>query len=440
MRNNIVEQPLSSVKTMYRDILVIGAGALGLSSALHLKRLNPEKSVLVIDRLGGPGQGNTAKCAGIYLNLVTTELNFGLCDSTIDWFHHLQDDLGHRLNLTQYGYLYLLDDDRHRKLKQPIRKARSVGVDINTYDREELECILPDLAICFGEEETELMGLKPVEAGVLATRCGNIDADALTRSLESEFLKLGGELSYNTTAETLTVKPQREIGVDGEPFVWQDIRIAGAETSRGEIQAETTVVAAGTWSERLLDPIGFDPLMRPKSRSIFVFNDPKLRRLRDTRGFSESGLLPFTQIPEISVYLKVEPSEGSIWLGCADDFGRRYGLEDDPQPERGLYENDIYHALVKYLPCFEDLRPLNSWTGQRAINRVDKTPVVAPAPGMIYVGSATGYGVTKSDALGRTVAAVYTGEEEAELYGGQRIRVTDLGIENRKKVKETFTV
>jgi hypothetical protein len=38
------------------------------------------------------------------------------------------------------------------------------------------------------------------------------------------------------------------------------------------------------------------------------------------------------------------------------------------------------------------------------------------------------------------VAAAYAGEEEAELYGGRRIRVSDLGIENRKKVKETFKV
>ncbi len=44
------------------------------------------------------------------------------------------------------------------------------------------------------------------------------------------------------------------------------------------------------------------------------------------------------------------------------------------------------------------------------------------------------------DALGRTVAAAYAGEEEAELYGGRRIRVADLGIENRKKVKESFKV
>lgn len=427
-------------KAMYRDILIIGAGVLGLSSALHLKRLKPDRGVLVVDRLGGPGQGNTAKSAGVFLSLYTTELNFLLGGSTIDWFHHLQGDLGYDLNLVQCGYLYLVDEARYKKLKDPISRARSLGVDVKTLEREDLEHMIPDLVTVFGEEETELMGLDPVEVGVLSMKCGSVDTDALARSLEVEFLKLGGEVSYNTTAERLIVRPERELGLEGEPFVWQDIRVAGAETSRGEVQAGTTVVAAGAWSERLLDPIGFDPLMRPKNRAIFVFKDPRLRRLRDAKGFSDHGILPFTQIPEISVYLRVEPSEGSIWLGCADDFGRRYGLEDDPQPERGLYENDIYHALVRYLPCFEDIRPVNSWAGQRSVNRHDSTPVVAPAPGMIYVGSATGYGITKCDALGRAVAALYSGEEEAELYGGRRIRVADLGIESRNVGRETFKV
>jgi glycine/D-amino acid oxidase-like deaminating enzyme len=425
---------------MKRDILVIGGGVLGLSSALHLKRTNPNRSVLLVERLDGPGQGNSAKSAGIFLNLVTTELNYCLCNSTIDWFYHLQEVRDYKLNLTQYGYLYLLDEARYNRLKQSIKKALKIGVDVSIYEKEDLERSIPDLITNFGKEEIEFMGLKPVNVGVMGTRCGNIDADSYIHTLESEFLKLGGEILYNTFVKRLIVKPKMELGLEGEPFVWQDIYIAGAETNLGKIQADTTVVAAGTWSERLLNPIGFDPLMKPKNRIIFVFKDPKLVRLMKTRGFSKTNFLPFTHIPEISIYLKVEPSEGSIWLGCADDFGRSYGLEDDPQPEKGLYENNIYHALMKYLPCFEDLRPVNAWAGQRAINRVDQTPVVAPAPGMIYVGSATGYGLTKSDALGRVVAALYSNEEEVELFGGRCIHVSDLGIEDRKIMKETFKV
>jgi glycine/D-amino acid oxidase-like deaminating enzyme len=421
------------------DVLVVGAGVLGLSSALHLKRRNPDKRVTVIDRLGGPGQGNTAKSAGIFLNLFTTEVNRLLGDSTIDWFHHLQDDLGYDLSLHQCGYLYLLDEDRYRKLRASVEEVRGRGVEVETFDREELAGMIPDLATEL-DDEAELMGLEPIERGVLGVRCGSVNTDALARSLEAEFKKMGGEVSYNTEAERLIVEPERRLGVRGEPFVWQDIRVAGAETSRGRVDAETTVVAAGTWSERLLDPIGFDTLARPKSRSIFVFKDQRLEKLREAEGFSGLNMLPFTHIPGISVYLKAEPTEGSVWLGCADDFGRRYGLEDEPRAEGGLYSNNVYHALVKYLPCFRDLRPVNMWTGQRSVNSVDRTPVVAPAPGMIYVGSATGYGITKSDALGRTVAAVHSGEEEAELYGGRRLRAADLGVEARNVGHEMFKV
>ncbi|MFP3951129.1 MAG: NAD(P)/FAD-dependent oxidoreductase [Candidatus Bathyarchaeia archaeon] len=425
---------------MYRDILVIGAGVLGLSSALHLKMSNPDKSVLVVDRLSGPGQGNTSKSAGIFLNNFTTELNYLLADSTIDWFHHLQYDRGYDLSLTKYGYLYLIDRERCEALKEPIAIARRLGVELEMFQKGELESRIPDLVTDFSDEESELTGLKPIEAGVLSCKCGSVDTDALSRSLEEEFLRIGGDVSYKTEVRGLGVAPERELGIKGEPFIWQDIQVNGAETDKGRVEAETTVVAAGVWSERLLAPLGFDPLMRPKKRVIFVFSDPCLERLRRTHGFSQHDLLPFTQIPEIRAYLKVEPTEGSMWLGCADDFGRSYGLEDDPQPDRDLYENDIYHALVRYLSCFRDVRPVNSWAGQRMVNNLDKTPVVASAPGMIYVGSTTGYGITKCDALGRTVAALYEGEVKAQLYGGRSIETANLGIEDRSVGKEFFKV
>jgi len=414
--------------------------------------------VVVIDRCGGPGQGNSAKSEGGFRNVFASEANYLLADSTIDWFTHLENDLGYDLKLAHIGYLWLFSEAQHARLEDAFETMRDRGVELKTFGKEDLERMIPDLVTDFeGDEEADLLGLEPVDVGVLGVKCGSIDADALVRSYEAEFLKLGGEVRYSTEATRLILKPdgevrysteatrlilkpEEELEIPGEPFVWQDIRVAGAETSRGEILAGTTVVAAGVWSARLLDPIGFDALMRPKKRVIFVFKHPNLRKLRDARGFSEHNILPFTHIPEISVYMKADPAEGSIWLGCADDFGRGYGLEDDPQPEAELYSNNIYHALVRFLPCFENVRPVNMWAGQRAINRYDRIPVVAPAPGMIYVGSATGYGITKCDALGRTVAALYADEEEVELFGGRRLKAADLGIETRNVGKEVFKV
>jgi len=230
----------------------------------------------------------------------------------------------------------------------------------------------------------------------------------------------------------------RGLDLPGEPFVWQKAQVKGAETSRGEITADTTVVAAGDWSETLLDPIGFDSMTRPKKRCMFVFNDPRLERLLHTKGFNDEGILPFTQLPDVGVYIKADVSEGSIWVGVTEDLGRGYGLEDDPQPELETYTDNAYHALVKYLPCFEGVRPVNMWAGQRAVNRFDKIPVVEGMPGLIYVGAATGNGIMKCDSLGRIVAAHYAGEEEAELYGDRRVRVSDISVKARRVEKERF--
>ena len=421
------------------DVLVIGAGVLGLSSAYHLKRLNPGKRVVVIDMLGGPGQGSTAKSAGGFRDLFTSGTNRLLAEATIEWLDHLQTETAHDVKMHYTSYLYLLGESQRRKRKALFEAMQAAGVELMTYDTDELEEMIPDLVTDFSEDEdAEMMGLEPVEVGVQGIRCGTVDPDALARCIESLFLELGGEVQYNTTASGLILRARDELGIPGEPFVWQDALVKGAETSRGEILAETTVVAGGVWSERLLDPIGVNSMIRPKKRCIFVFNDPRLESLLNTGGFNAEGVLPLTQIPDAGIYMKADISEGSIWLGVTEDLGREYGLEDDPQAEEETYSGNAYHALVKYLPCFEDVRPVNMWAGQRSVNRFDKIPVVERLPGMIYVGAATGNGIMKCDSLGRLIAALHAGETEAELYGGRSVRVSDLSISDRNVEKELF--
>ena len=423
------------------DILVIGAGALGLSSAYHLKRTNPDKNIVVIEKLGGPGQGNSAKSEGAFRNIFASKTNFILADSTIDWFTNVQNNLGYDLKLARVGYLWLFSKSQYSRLKSVLRVMKELGVGLKVFEKEELKRMIPDLVTDFEHDtEKEILGLEPVDFGVFGLKCGSIDADALVRSYEQEFIKLGGEIRYSTEAERLILKPTEELGIPGEPFVWQDTKIAGAATRNGPIFADTTVVAAGVWSERLLGPVGFDALMRPKKRQLFVFKDQKLAGLLKVRDLNDQGALPLTILPKAGVYLKAELSEGSFWLGCADDLGRAFGLEDDPQAEEDYYTNNVYHVLVKYFPCFEDVRPMNMWAGQYAINGFDGLPVVAGEEGLIYVGAASGSGIMKADSLGRITAALYAGEEEAELYGGRQFRVADIGVRHRRVERETFII
>ena len=424
---------------MICDVVVIGAGVMGLSSAYHLKRLNPEKRVVLIERLGGPGQGSTAKSAGGFRDLLLSGTNRLLAEATIDWLHYIQTETEHDVKMHYTSYLYLLGESQYGRRKSLFEEMGEAGVELKTFSLDELKERIPDLVTDFGgDEEAEMMGLEPIEVSVQGLNCGSVDTDSLSRCFEALFLELGGEIHYNVSADRLMLGAMDELDLPGEPFVWQRALVKGAETSLGEIRAGTTVVAAGVWSERLLDPIGFDSMSRPKKRCMYVFRDPKLERLFNTKGFNAEGVLPMTQLPDVGVYVKGDVSEGSIWVGVQEDLGRGYCLEDDPQAEEETYSGNAYHALVKYLPCFEGVRPVNMWAGQRAVNRFDKIPVVEGMPGLIYVGAATGNGIMKSDSLGRIVAAHYAGEEEAELYGGRRVRVSDISVKARRVEKERF--
>jgi len=422
------------------DILVVGAGILGLSSAYHLKAENPEKRVVVIERLRGPGEGNTAKSEAVFRDAFTSETNRALASSTIKFFKHLEEE-GYNLRLAFTGYLWLLSEEQFNRVRDAVREMERDGVRLRTYQRDELEEMIPDLVTRFeGDEEAELMGLPPIDIGLFAYNCGCLRAEALVKCYESMFLKLGGEIHYKVEAKRLLLGAMEELGIPGEPHVWQEPLVKGVETDKGVIEAETTVVATGAWAGRLLEPIGFDPCMRPKKRQIFVLSDEKLNKLFNIEGFNQYRVLPFTILPKSRLFLKVEPYERSVWVGCSDEIGRAFALEDDPQPELEYYKDDIYPILMKYLPCFRDLRPVNMWAGQYAVNSFDGNPIVESIPGLIYVGAASGSGIMKSDALGRIVAALYAGREEAELYDGSRFRVSDLSIQKRRIEPERFVI
>lgn len=424
------------------NVLVLGAGILGLSSAYHIKRLNPDKKVLVIDKNGAAGQGNTAKSEACFRNVFSSKTNFLLADSSVDFYIHVQNNLKRNLGLHMIGYLFLFSEADYRKNSEAFDKMRSMGVEFEHFEKEELERMIPGVVLEFSEEdeEAEMLGLENVSVGILGKKCGYLDVDALVRFYEEEFKKLGGLTRYNTRVSRMILEPEKKLGIPGEPFVWQDSRVVGVETNRGEIRADTLVIAAGVWTSELLDPIGVDSHIKPKKRQIFTVKGPSLEPLFGVKGFNEEGTLPFVILPKAGIYFRPEIGEKSFWVGCADEVGRKFELEDDPQPEEDYYLKDIYLVLRKYFPHFEGLRPYGAWAGQYAINTIDANPYIFEEAGMILVVGPSGSGIIKADAIGRVAAALYMDEKYAELFGGRPFKVSDLSVEERNVEKEDFVL
>lgn len=424
------------------DAVIVGAGILGLSTAYHIKKKNPNAEILLIDKLGTAGQANTAKSAGAFRCLFYSRTNFTLADSSAEFYRHLQDDLGMNLKLRWAGYLWFFDEEGYRQMQPVLKDLAEKGFEYKEYDENELAEKLSIQTNFTGDEEARLMGLGNVYKGVFIPKAGFIDVDSLVRFYELEFVKLSGKIQYGTEVKNIVVEPREPLGIPSEPFFWQDSRAVGVNTNRGMIRAKKTIVAVGAWLPLLLDPLGVECYIKPKKRQIFSVKakTDSLKKLLRIKDFSSVGCLPFTILPKPSVYLKPALEEDAFWFSYGDEFPRAFQLEENPQPEENFYRYGIYQVLVKYFPQFKDCQPFSAFAGLYAINTLDGQPIIFEENDLMIVGGASGSGIMKADAMGRIAAALYIGEEYAMLYGDREFKVSDLGIKNRHVEPEKLVI
>lgn len=433
---------LSVGKNEKLDVIVVGAGIIGLSSAYHLKDENPDLEIAVLDKAPAAAQGDTAKSAGAFRNMFTSDVNRLLAGTSIDFYGHIQKDLGFNLEMKYAGYLWLLTEEQFRRLESVLDSMRREGVQIKVWEKKELADTVNGMNLEFdqSDEEARIIGAENVVRGLQGIKCGVVSPDLIANFYEQEFRKIGGIIRYNTKVDSLLLEPVNRLSIPGEPLIWQHKKIVGVKTNAGNMLADKTVVAAGCWANELLDPLGIDARFKPKKRQIFSLRGSRIEALLNTKGFNEYGILPFTITPRAGVFIRPEPTERGFWVGAADELGRSFRFEEEPQAERDYYTYSMYPILSKYFPHFRDVSPTNMWAGLYDVNTLDALPYLFEEEGAIVVAGLSGSGIMKADAVGRMVTALYNKKESADLYGGKEIDAARLGVSNRNVGIERFVL
>jgi FAD-dependent oxidoreductase domain-containing protein 1 len=422
---------------------------MGVASAYHLQRNNPGKRILVVDRYGAAGQGNTGRSNAMFRNTFSSSDNQILANSSIDFYLHVQEELGADVGLQKIGYLWLMDGGQLSASEPYLNRMQRTGIETVRYGKHELGRLLPGMAMEASSGDAKTMGLPSVEGGVFGPKCGRLDPDRLVRFYADEFVRAGGKFAFNSDAASLLVGPSKRLGVEGEPLVWQETKIEGVSFrgSNEVVLADTVVLAGGAWLNELLEPIGVDGHVKSKKRQLFsVFaRGTRLEDLLHARGFNPLSLLPLVILPKAGVHFKPVSEEGCFWVACEDEVNRpfidlpdhdleRYSAESD------YYQRGIYPVLTAYFPDFADSRIKAQWAGLYAYNTLDNIPFVFGDGNLIVVGGDSGSGIMKGDSLGRVVDALYRDEEEAALYGGVSYRVSKLGFKRRDVEPEEWTL
>jgi glycine/D-amino acid oxidase-like deaminating enzyme len=138
--------------------------------------------------------------------------------------------------------------------------------------------------------------------------------------------------------------------------------------------------------------------------------------------------------------MRPDPKSKMFWVSYNEGVGRSFSLEDNPAAEMDYYSNNLYTVLREYVPAFEDSHVFSSWAGYYSMNNLDGTYVLEKKMNLSVLNGSSGSGIMKADSAGRLASALILGRESARLWDGSEVKVSDLGMQNRRVDHETLII
>ena len=286
--------------------------------------------------------------------------------------------------------------------------SRALFVDLAERTQNEFELVQGGLLTLF---QTERAWSEEARHAERARRLGmpaEVMDPAGVAALEPDLTlnAIGGvfyRLDSHVTPERFHAALSRLVRERGGTFEWgaelRDWRrdgraVRAAVTSRGEIEADEFVVAAGSWSSRLVRSLGLNPPLQPgKGYSLTLSSPPQRPRRAVLLQESRVALTPMGRALRVG---------GTLELGAFD--GRI-----SPPRVRG-----ILRSLSRHLPAFhpENFNGTSAWCGHRPCTP-DGLPYVGRFERFENLSVATGHammGLSMAPITGKLMAEVLSGE------------------------------
>ena len=231
--------------TTKAQVAIIGGGVMGASIAYHLAR-EGVADILIIDRAHGPGAGSTGRATGGYRAQFATAVNVQLSLLSREKLLRFEDETGVDPGYQQVGYLWLASKESEMNA---VRAAHAVQ------RREGLD------------EVRQLSVDETAEMNPLVARDGLIGGsfcptDGYIRPLEI----LRG---YLEAAERLGVRFLWD--AECTAFHKREGVISRVRTTKGDIDVERVVNAAGPWAARIASMADIDlPVTALRRQAAFT--------------------------------------------------------------------------------------------------------------------------------------------------------------------------
>ncbi|WP_232701394.1 NAD(P)/FAD-dependent oxidoreductase [Halobacterium wangiae] len=349
------------------DVVVVGGGIVGLSSAHYLAERGVD---VVLCEKGSLGSASTARSAGGIRSQFSTAVNVRLSEASREVWDDFESVFGVDIEHRRCGYLFLArTEEAAAQFRENVAMQNDLGVDSEFLDPADA------VEYCPGLKAETFVG-----ATYHATD-GFADPNLAVQGYAAAARDGGVDVRTNTAvADVLT---------DGAA-------VTGVELADGErLDADFVVNAAGAWAAPLAAMADVDLPIEPHRRQIAVVD-------------------PTIPVPE-SVPLTIDLETGSYFRPERDGaalVGGHFEEDGDPvDPDRYSESMDIEWAATAveraadYTTYFDgDSRIKRGWAGLYAVTP-DHHPIVEETiPGFVTAAGFSGHGFQHAPATGQLVA------------------------------------
>jgi sarcosine oxidase subunit beta len=324
------------------DVVVIGAGVNGASTAFQLAKRGAGRVVLLERRHFGAGASGKsgALVRAHYPNRPETQLTL----ESLRIFKNWGEEVGHGdPGFEANGFLRVVAPEAEEQLRASVAAHRDLGVETRIVTPDEIHEIEP------------LMRTDDLTCAVFEPSSGFADPVATLYG----FIEAAAELGVSIHTET-----------DATRILVQGDAVSGVETNRGTIATDCVLLAGGAWANRLLDPLGLDLGLVPRRVQVAVFRwPPEVDASRRHRTVIDS------------VYHSWFRPEGKAGTLIGVEFDEN-GIDPDHYREavNEEYIDIARQTLAARFPVFANATMRGAWSGI-VMQSPDDHPVIGKAPG-----------------------------------------------------------
>ncbi|MDA3627012.1 FAD-binding oxidoreductase [Saccharopolyspora sp. WRP15-2] len=342
------------------EVVVIGGGVVGASTAFHLAEAGVDVLLLERDELGS---GSTCKAAGGVRAQFSDPVNIELGQRSLRAFEDFARRPGGEIDLKQHGYLFLLSDPEDvAAFEDGVRLQNEFGVPSRMLSVAEA-CELSPYAVPDG-----------LLAAAFSPTDGHCTPEAVVQGYAQAARRHGAVIRRHCAVTGIDV-------TGGQ--------ITAVNTDHGSVATSTVVCAAGAWSAAIGEFVGVELPVRPLRRQILVTEPVADLPPR----------LPFTIDFATSFYFH---DEGPGLLIGMSDPDEEYGFNLSTD-DRWL--GRLSDAVARRAPRLAEVGVAHGWAGLYEVTP-DHNALVGEADGpgrFLYATGFSGHGFLQGPAIGEVL-------------------------------------